>query len=151
MREERFTPRDLEIAADDLATMKFFPHESRAAVMRQLAAMCPHKRALRRVIDECVAKVSTWPGMAELRGILCNYFEPADGIDAWSTLAGFSADDNEARYLEEHEEIKRLEQDAPNPFSVVCKVCEMTMGITTAGRPDDPKSVMVPCKKARLQ
>jgi hypothetical protein len=32
-------------------------------------------------------------------------------------------------------------------YFVDCDVCGTTVAVTTAGRPDDPKSVMVPCKK----
>ncbi len=31
-------------------------------------------------------------------------------------------------------------------YVVKCSVCDMTIGVTTAGRPDDPRSVEVPCK-----
>lgn len=29
-----------------------------------------------------------------------------------------------------------------------CSICHLTLGITTAGRPDDPKSIRVPCRRA---
>lgn len=32
-------------------------------------------------------------------------------------------------------------------YKVVCNVCGFSLGITTAGRPDDPKSVRFPCMK----
>lgn len=31
-------------------------------------------------------------------------------------------------------------------YIIECEVCGIRMGITTAGRPDDPRSVQVPCK-----
>src|SRR5262245_5527648 len=31
-------------------------------------------------------------------------------------------------------------------YLVVCERCHTSAGITTAGRPDDPRSVMIPCK-----
>jgi hypothetical protein len=31
-------------------------------------------------------------------------------------------------------------------FYVSCKLCKTTLVLTTAGRPDDPRTVMVPCK-----
>jgi hypothetical protein len=31
-------------------------------------------------------------------------------------------------------------------YFVSCNLCKTTSAITTAGRPDDPKSVMLPCK-----
>ena len=34
-------------------------------------------------------------------------------------------------------------------YTVACRTCHMRVAITTAGRPDDPRSVTVPCKGAR--
>jgi hypothetical protein len=34
-------------------------------------------------------------------------------------------------------------------YQVWCKTCGFSAGVTAAGRPDDPRSVRVPCKKAR--
>lgn len=34
-------------------------------------------------------------------------------------------------------------------FMVVCTACGLRVGVTAAGRPDDPKSVKVPCKMER--
>jgi hypothetical protein len=31
-------------------------------------------------------------------------------------------------------------------FIVACGCCGLTVGITTAGRPDDPRSVIIPCR-----
>jgi hypothetical protein len=109
VNNEKFTADDLRVACNDLATLPFFPQEAKASVVTYLARMCPHKRALRWLVDEVVNHVRSWPGLAELRGILCNRFDPADGIDQWSTLPGYRAEDNEARYLEGHEEQKRQE------------------------------------------
>ena len=114
--DEKFTPKDLETALDDLSTMKYFPQHSRAAIMRQVAAMCPHKRALRYLVDQCLAHVAEWPGIAELRGILCNKFDPADGVNAWSSLPGFTATDGEAISIAGHEETKRQWQKAASAF-----------------------------------
>ena len=33
-------------------------------------------------------------------------------------------------------------------YVVVCEVCELRVGLTTAGRPDDPRSVRLACKEA---
>ncbi|GIK48055.1 MAG: hypothetical protein BroJett013_07520 [Alphaproteobacteria bacterium] len=32
-------------------------------------------------------------------------------------------------------------------YVVRCKRCKASVGITTAGRPDDPRSVRIPCKE----
>lgn len=34
-------------------------------------------------------------------------------------------------------------------YAIECKACGMTVGVTTAGRPDDPRSVKVPCLHRR--
>lgn len=35
-------------------------------------------------------------------------------------------------------------------WMVTCKRCGFTAGVTAAGRPDDPRSVMLPCKAPPL-
>lgn len=35
-------------------------------------------------------------------------------------------------------------------YMVECTVCGTMIAVTTAGRPDDPKSVVMPCKKWNL-
>ena len=107
---EKFSHRDLEQACDDFAMLAYWPAEARASVMRLLAQMCPHREALRWLVAEVVNHVGKWPGSAELRGILCSRYEPADGIDQWSELAGYRAEDGEARYLAAHEAQKAIER-----------------------------------------
>jgi len=34
-------------------------------------------------------------------------------------------------------------------YLIVCDVCGLSVDVTTAGRPDDPRSVKVVCKRAR--
>ena len=47
--------------------------------------------------------------------------------------------------------------DIPYPAECVgtwiiyCDECKSTIGVTAAGRPDDPKSIMFPCKGKQLQ
>lgn len=107
-----FTEADLLKAVDDLAMCSFFPHDSRASVMLLLAKMCPSREALQRLVREQVNRVGVWHGPAELRGILCSFTDPADGIDYWSTLPGYRAEDAEARFLLEHSDQKKQEISA---------------------------------------
>jgi hypothetical protein len=72
-----FTEQDLVEAVGDLSTMPYFPEASRSAVMTLLRKMCPHRTALRWLVAEVVNHVGTWPGIAELRGILCSRYDPA--------------------------------------------------------------------------
>lgn len=36
-------------------------------------------------------------------------------------------------------------------YLVTCDVCDLSVGVTTAGRPDDPRSVKVACNVGGLQ
>jgi hypothetical protein len=97
---------DLNDACDDLAMLPFFPHESRSAVMRLLAVMCPSREALKWLITETVNHVGKWPGPAELRGLLCTRYDAADGVDGYCSLPGYSAAEMEAKAIERHEQLK---------------------------------------------
>jgi hypothetical protein len=92
---------DLEEARVSLAMIPFFPAEPavQSRVMVELARMCPHRRALQWVVATALAKCKTWPGVGELRGILCVRFAPADGVPAECSLPGLTASDGEARYV----------------------------------------------------
>jgi hypothetical protein len=111
MQEHRkFTDSELEEAVDDLEMLQFFPKESRGAVLTLLRKMVPHKTALTWLISECVNHIGKWPGPAELRGLLCTRYDPADGIDQWCSLPGYSAADAEAKTIAEHEQRKIQER-----------------------------------------
>jgi hypothetical protein len=91
--------RALADACDDFATMPYWSEAARASVMRYLAEMCPHREALRWLVRQVVNYAAKWPGLAEVRGILCQRYDPADGIDGYSTIPGYRADDAEMRYI----------------------------------------------------
>lgn len=48
--------------------------------------------------------------------------------------------------------VRTCETQLPYPakrcgvYVVRCSICGMSVGLTTAGRPDDPRSVKIPCK-----
>jgi hypothetical protein len=105
MPEQNFSFEDLNAAVDDLATMKYFPRESRASVMDFLSRICPHKRALTWVVAEMLNHVADWPGLAELRGLLCTRFDAADGVDAYCNLPGYTAAEAEAQHYEQHKQL----------------------------------------------
>jgi hypothetical protein len=115
MAEERFTAEDLSWAADQLGMLPYFPHESRAAVITLLAKMCPDKRALRWLIDATISHAKVWPGPSELRGLLCTRYNAADGIDEPScSIPGFTAEEAEAKFLAQHENVK-VQSQLPVP------------------------------------
>ena len=101
-----FTQNDLNRICDDLATLPYFPKDSRASVMIELAAMCPHLEALEWLGKQVRTKLTTWPGLKEIRGILCWKYDAADGEDAYSSLPGFSPIDGEAKSYETHRQLK---------------------------------------------
>jgi hypothetical protein len=107
MRDDPFTPADLESACDDLAMLAYFPRDARASVMRLLRVMCPHRRALKWLVAELVNHVNYWPGPAEVRGLLCTRFDPADGIDQWCSLPGYTAEEAEAKHFDRHQQLAK--------------------------------------------
>ena len=107
---DKFTKADLNEAVDALEMLEYFPKEARGAVMTLLRSMVPHEQALDWLVAECVNHIGKWPGPAELRGLLCTRYDPADGIDTWCSLPGYSAADAEAKALAEHEQRKIQER-----------------------------------------
>ncbi len=89
---KKFSNTDISAALDRLGMLEYWPSSPavRAEIHVLLAKMVPHRKALDWLVDELVNRVGRWPGPAELRGILCSRFGPADGIDAWSTLPGYT-------------------------------------------------------------
>jgi hypothetical protein len=105
----KLTDQDLIDAVEDLGMIAFFPQESKGAVMRELRKMCPNRESLLWTVSTVVAKCDKWPGIAEIRGLLCTRYDAADGIDQpYCTIPGFTPGEQEAKYLERHEEVKRL-------------------------------------------
>lgn len=105
---DKFSRNDLTNAIDELSICEFFPREpgAQAAVMKLLAKMCPHREALRWLVDQFVNRIGKWHGPAELRAVLATRYRPADGIEAFSTLPGFTPEDSEAKCFDEHEQLK---------------------------------------------
>lgn len=101
-------PIDLSQAVEDLAMCEFFPSDPavRAAIMRLLAKMCPSREALIWLVSTYTNRIGKWHGPAELRGVLCTRFRPSDGVEAYSALPGYTPDDSEAAYLEQHKQLK---------------------------------------------
>jgi hypothetical protein len=97
---------------------EFFPREeaTQAAIMRLLAQMCPSREALLWLVSTYVNRIGKWHGPAELRGVLATRYRPSDGIEAYSSLPGFTPADSEAAWAEQHEQLKQggwTELDSP--------------------------------------
>lgn len=90
--------RALMLACDDFAMLDYWREAIRGSVVNYLARLCPHREALRWLVREVTDHVGKWPGPAEIRGILCTRFDPADGVDGYSTIAGYRPEDAEMRY-----------------------------------------------------
>lgn len=108
--------KDLDIAIGRMSLMGFFPQDAKGALKVELAAMCPSLEALHWLTDNLTGQCAVWPGIAEVRGLLCTRFNAADGIDrSWCSIPGFTHEENEARYLAGHHERRQLEdQSAKN-------------------------------------
>jgi hypothetical protein len=75
-----FTEQDLKDAADDIALMAGFPIELRVVLMSHLMRMTPSLEALQWLTHTLVTCVPHWPGILEVRLLLCSRYDPADGI-----------------------------------------------------------------------
>jgi len=120
----KITRKDIEISINRLKLLKFFPGDPgpAAAAGEFLAKICPHVEALEWLVATLMDRIGSWPGTAEVRGILCNKYDAADGIDGWSTLPGFRDCDNEAKYLEETHE--RLKEGSWHPNELVQQLAD---------------------------
>lgn len=81
---------DLGNAITRLRMLSYWPADAEGAVMELLLQMCPHSGALDWLVGVLINKIGRWPGPAEVRGLLCTRFRPADGIEGNCSLSGFS-------------------------------------------------------------
>ena len=90
----------IEEAVGRLSAIPFFPSSDGAVleIMRQLKNMIggeivygstPQER-LDWLVAAAVNAMRTWGGVPELRGLLCTRWKPADRIEAYSSLPGYS-------------------------------------------------------------
>lgn len=102
-----FTKRDLDDAISDLGMLQFFPSDpgAQVGVQNLLRKMCPHKEALLWLVQTLVNRVGRWPGPMEVRGVLCWKYKPADGIEADSSIKGFSPSDGEELAVNEQKQL----------------------------------------------
>jgi hypothetical protein len=126
---DKFTVEDLEMACDDLATIPFFPREERASIMRQLAKMCPHREALRFIVDTTLARCKKWPSPSDLRGLLCSRYDAADGIDEpVCTIPGLTPEEQEAKYIERLGDYKSSGSIAPSSRALIAEAAAQIGG-----------------------
>ena len=91
--------QDFESAVAQMTILRYFPADpiQRAMVMDLLARIVGTREQLSWLVRTLVDRVGEWRGPSELRGIFCNRFKPADGIEADCSIPKFTPADNEAR------------------------------------------------------
>lgn len=95
------TEEDFLAACGELSAIPFFPSDSgaRTAVARALRSFVSQTHHLRWLVDTSIDHMRQWGGVAELRGIYCTRFKPADGVEGYSSISGFTPADSENAYL----------------------------------------------------
>ncbi len=93
------TDEDFAMALVDLSQLRFFPTDPLApeGILRLLRQLVGTRDQLAWLIGALVNRVGEWPGPAQVRGLFCTRFRPADGIEADCSLPGYTADDCEAQ------------------------------------------------------
>lgn len=108
-----------------LSVIPFFPSEedARMEIMRVIENMIgtgmlygstPQQR-IDWLVKAAVNVMRRWGGIPELRGILCSRWKPADGIEAYSSLPGYSPEDSESRAMDEHRAYRAIEDGRASP------------------------------------
>lgn len=82
--------------------VKYFPADAkvREIIVRDMESMVPTVAALNWLVEQYVRKIGEWHSLKELRGVLCAYCDPLDGIQAVSEIPGYTPQDCEQRYIE---------------------------------------------------
>jgi hypothetical protein len=95
----KITSEDLKKALARLSMLRYFPTDTMTfvAIGELLEQICGSRERLEWLVAQLVNRVGEWPGSAEVRGIFCTRFKPADGVEADCTLAGFTAADGELK------------------------------------------------------
>lgn len=105
-------PNDQQIieAVTRLTCLAMFPTNPAAhkEIMRLIARMVPTVDALEWLIVTMIDRVGEWKGTAQLRGLLCTRFKPADGVEMDCGLPGFTPADSESAMIEQHESYREI-------------------------------------------
>lgn len=96
---KKITAADLKGAITMLSLMRYFPSDTAqvAALGLFLERLCGDRDRLQWLVEQLVNHIGEWPGPAEVRGLFCSRFRPADGQEADCTLPGYAAVDGEAK------------------------------------------------------
>lgn len=106
------TPEQLNGATEELRAIPYFPTADAATIAIAIAIgkFVDDVSRLRWLIDTAVSSMREWKGVAEMRGLYCTHFRPADGIEANCAVPGFTPADSEMGYLHDVSEPKRIEE-----------------------------------------
>ena len=99
-------------AVAKMTMLRYFPADpvAQGEIGSFLQRMVDKPEHLSWLTDMMMNHVEEWQGPKELRGLLCSRFRPLDGIEEYTSIAGFSPADCEARNLEDHERYKQMER-----------------------------------------
>jgi len=88
-------------AVGRMSILRFFPSDpySRSQVAALLLKFVDRADGLEWLVNTMLNQVGEWPGPKELRALYCCKFKPADGIEAYSAIRGFTPEDIEAENL----------------------------------------------------
>lgn len=94
--ETPITDGHLAAAIAGMSILKYFPmDEIQHRVMAEfLRKLCGHAEGLHWLVTQLVNRVGEWPGPAQVRGIYCTRFKPADGVENLDcAVAGFTPEE----------------------------------------------------------
>lgn len=108
-------------AVGRMTLLRYFPGDAAPAaeLAKVLQRMVAEESHLEWLVDMMINHVGEWQGPKELRGLLCSRYKPADGIEEYTSIAGFSPADCEARNLEDHERYKQMDRGEERPSQML--------------------------------
>lgn len=79
---------DASVIVEIFSAMRFFPSAegARIAIGTQIQSMCSDVKQAAWLANRVLTLYGEWPGLREIRAVLCSKFKPADGIEANSTV-----------------------------------------------------------------
>lgn len=109
------TTKQAAEATARLAVLVHYPGDpiARAEIGDMLLSMVGTPAQLEWLISTMRDRVGKWEGPRELRGVFCTKFKPLDGIEATSTMPGFTPEDSEQLYLQDMSAERFRELSAP--------------------------------------
>lgn len=110
--------KQLAAAVEELSAIPYFPQSAGAkvAIAAQVAKFVGRAEQLRWLVDAALNAMQEWKGIAELRGLHCTKFKPADGVEGWCTLPGYTPEDSEAMASQQIYTSPYMELPEGNPF-----------------------------------